>query len=696
MKTDILGRVKNMVYTTSERYDTKVKMSGHDSFTDTERTTIATTEAFMRMGLTEEEALALVMNAAGHEGGHNKLSDMKPIRDVMARAKSEGADLKILNPLLQIAEDYRVDSTIARERPGYWQRRNEVMKLSGKMFKDRPSKDSIANFTKAVSFFTHNDTDLRNFGWSESVVDWEDARETARDLEKIASESKNSTELIENIYSYYKERYVDDPSEGGGDDDDEGDDDKSDKSDKKDKSESRKGGSSAGEKSGSTSTKGKSKGTSEESESKGEPEDSETSERDTDEDAEEDTSDDTSDASGEDSDEDDDGSGEKSDSDELSEEDKKELEDAISELEESFKGSDTLKDLMGDAAKDRLEREKRKDVSKFVDMDDYTKSAEKERKNYMSTYNYKSLWSPEDLTRIQNELCVGNHLGADIMYVERTKGGYDAVTVSTLKALNGQARKMGTMLAQVLKADADERGEIATSGSKIIANRVWKPLNTGSTEVFYKRDYTEVGGYVIDLVLDASGSQRGRVEDIAKQAYIIAQACSVAGIPCRVSQFDTKSSFTVLERLRDFDDAEARNLNCNKYSAMCDNRDGLALMIANVELQKRKEQNKVMIVLSDGAPQDNSGYYKINAFGGLGNYNGGTTIEGATLDVCNTVQAIRKSGTALMGIYVGSGKSTLEIEKIMYGNNFAYIKEMDTFVDVVMKYLVRHIQGMDR
>ena len=57
--------------------------------------------------------------------------------------------------------------------------------------------------------------------------------------------------------------------------------------------------------------------------------------------------------------------------------------------------------------------------------------------------------------------------------------------------------------------------------------------------MFNKADYTEVGEYVIDVLLDASGSQGGRVTPIAMQGRILADAFCDAGIPCQISMFYT-------------------------------------------------------------------------------------------------------------------------------------------------------------
>lgn len=669
MAWDVFKRVKNAVYTTAENYGVSVDMSGSDSKTDTERVTVATGEAFVEMGLTEDEALSLIMHSAAHEGAHVKLSDISPVRDCLKQAKSDGANVKKLGAMINIAEDYRVDSVISDERPGYWQERSDMSEITKKLFKDKPSPDLEFNTLKAASALTHG-IDLHDCGW-ESDVDWSEAEELARELESIARESKTSGELIDSVYKYYKTRYEVEPHTGGGSSDDES-------SDGDDVSDSDSAPSSGGE-----SFEDKSEDASDSEGEKSKPDSHSKSSKSSDSDHSDDES--CSEGGSSTSDLDDD----------------TDLDEAIKELEKSMSGKDTLKDLLGDEASEKLDELKEDKEDSYKSLDEYKTKSDKKKSNIIRTEHYKSLWGKEEQNRIENELCVDIHAGADIMYVERTKPEYPTVSTSELKQQDMIARKLGNNLKQVLKAEKDDRGEIASSGAKIIANKVWKPIHTGDSNVFYRRDFTESGGYVIDLILDASGSQRSREADVCKQAYIIAEACSIAEIPCRVTQFDNQDTFTILERLRDFDDPRDKNLNCGTYRAGYDNRDGLAIKMANVELQKRPEPNKIMLVLSDGTPCDNSGVSKINAFGGLGHYSishASDTLskQRPIIDVYNAVREIRKKGTAIMGIYVGSDYS-LEAEKMMYGSDFAYIgNDMSNFSDVIMKYLVKHIQGFDK
>ena len=688
--SDVLKRIKNMVFTTSDNYGINIDVKGANSYTDAkENVTISTSEALETMGLTSDEALQLVMHSAAHEGAHVKYSKLDGIKKVLKQAQKEGANVEVLSGLIQIAEDCRVDGLVTKERPGYGQMRKEDVNIAKKMFKDKPSGDDEKDFLKATSFFAHDNTDLRTAGWDTCDIDWESAKDTARKLEEIAEKSNSSIDLVKKVYSYYKERYaMEEPPEDSEtpdmDDTDDLDGEDGDTSDKEDEKKSK------GKAKRAKSNKGN-----------GDAPHEDVDYEDSDEDPSDD-SDEGDEESGEDTSEEGcDSYKPSADSDSTDEDLEAKLEKAFKDLKESMKGeSEELKKLLGEDASSKLERTSKSLKRDKDSLDSLTAMSDKQYKNFTGIHGkYKPLWSEQEHKQITEALCVGVHAGADILYGIDTRPRKD-VSEYSLHEHDGDARILGNKLIQVLKAEKNNNGYVASSGSSIIANKVWKPIHTGDVNVFNHKDFTESGGYVIDLVLDASGSQAGRGNDIAVQAYVIAEACSIAGIPCRVTQFRNSGSFTILERIRDFDDPETKNINCNTFSAGGDNRDGLALKMADIELQKRKEENKIMLVLSDGVPCDASGYTKINKFGGLASYKANSPDKDsgaspAVRDVYDVVQKIRKSGTALMGIYVGSS-TWLPTEQLMYGNEFAYVgTSMTNFVSIVMRYLVKHIQGFD-
>ena len=662
---DLLKRIQNMVWTVGEDYSSTVEIgSAGASYTDTERVVIADHKGLKKLGLTEEEATDVVMFASAHEGGHNKLSSMDAIRNTLAKAKSM-EEFNTLNNLCQVAEDYRVDTTITRERPGYWDIRKNTLGAVTKMFADRPSENEEDNFFKEVSFNTYDITLKKKSAWK-GAVDYKRAATTAQDLMEMARNSDSSESLLEKVYDYYvkyfKPEETTEPEEsrgkGGATDDEHEEDDNSESGDTE-------GYEGTGDEEG--------EGTSTSSEGDGDESDETSSEE-------------ADDADGKGTDEDG-----KSDVDEAPS-----MEEMVEKAVKEFTGKDTLSKMMGEKASEKLEKAKEPGrVEKdLAELEEYADRHYK--RTYMDAAHYTQLWTPEEHMRVKKEICKGVHAGTDAAYVRETSLERTAIARKprSLGHLDGMARKMANKLITVLQAEADTQGEIHRSGRKIISNKVWKPLHTSDNNVFFKTTYDETGDYVVDLVLDGSGSQRIRENAVREQAYVIAKALTIIGVPCRVSTYESDSHIAVMRQLKDY--TEDKPVNVFAYNAGRENRDGLSIRLVNVELQKRSENNKVMIVLSDGAPSDMGGGSVVERSGGVSFYwaerpREGGSISKGLMDSYQAVREVRKTAK-LMGIFVGH-PNQLPVEKYIYGTDFAYVgTEMTNFVDIVTKYLIKVIE----
>lgn len=138
----------------------------------------------------------------------------------------------------------------------------------------------------------------------------------------------------------------------------------------------------------------------------------------------------------------------------------------------------------------------------------------------------------------------------------------------------------------------------------ILPKQLWKLGRSRDKKLFervLKKDSSE---FVVHVLIDASGSQRSRQSLVALQGYIISEALSNVQIPHRVMGFCTFWDYTVMQRYRDYDDPKEANKRIFEFHASSNNRDGLAIRAAAASLRDRPEENKVLIVLSDGRPND--------------------------------------------------------------------------------------------
>ena len=134
----------------------------------------------------------------------------------------------------------------------------------------------------------------------------------------------------------------------------------------------------------------------------------------------------------------------------------------------------------------------------------------------------------------------------------------------------------------------------------------------------------------------------------------------------------TYGDHTILRRFRDYDDKPSADRKILEYRATSNNRDGLALAAAGVDLLKRREDHKIVIVFSDGLPNDMvSGRVRS---GTPGKYIGDAAIR----DTCFQVRRLRREGVHLIGIFLGDD-SELENERMIYGSSFLRIRRAEDF-----------------
>lgn len=231
----------------------------------------------------------------------------------------------------------------------------------------------------------------------------------------------------------------------------------------------------------------------------------------------------------------------------------------------------------------------------------------------------------------------------------------------------------------------DETEEVLADRGKIIPARLWRIGRTNEARFFTRELYQDSSRFVVDILLDASGSQRPRQGQVAIQAYILSEALSNVGIPHRVMSFCTFWDYTILHEFRDYDAERKENSNIFEYVTSSNNRDGLAIKAVGGGLLDREEEHKILIVLSDGRPYDvilnrpnarNPKPYE-------GNY--------AVSDTGFEVRRLRSQGVCVLGVFAGEEKD-LAAEKKIFGKDFAYIRKISGFSPVVGRYLMKQLE----
>ena len=173
------------------------------------------------------------------------------------------------------------------------------------------------------------------------------------------------------------------------------------------------------------------------------------------------------------------------------------------------------------------------------------------------------------------------------------------------------------------------------------------------------------------ILIDQSGSMYGeKLEMATKTAILLEQFANNIGVPLMVAGHDVSSGGV---RMRIFTDFVSAMTQQDKYSLAgitdggC-NRDGLPLRVCCELLAERTEKVRLMVVISDGSPNDTG-------------YRG----QEARDDITKTVKEFRKKGLEIYGAAIDDDR---DIIQSIYGNNFLSI----TNLDLLPKTLVRLVR----
>ena len=320
-------------------------------------------------------------------------------------------------------------------------------------------------------------------------------------------------------------------------------------------------------------------------------------------------------------------------------------------------------------------------------------------------YYGKTFLSESEVKKFETKHCRGIHEGCRIhftdgvlrsecnnafqlKYVTRQKENNLYKYRDNIKLHKRSINKLKESISRIL-VEESAIDRIYSDGGTICANRAWRIGRSNNTKVFYKDIRNEKGKYVIDILLDASGSQSRNQFNVAIQAYIIAMALTSVGIPNRVMGYLSFLDYTILKRYRNYNDDINSCENIFEYFSAGNNRDGLAIKATCDALLERDEENKILIVLSDGKPNDvKIGRDRSRSLRGESSYKGMVGVKDTALEV----RKARKQGILVLGVFTGK-ESDLEAEKMIYGKDFIYTKDIERFSDIVAMYLKKIIKN---
>ena len=316
--------------------------------------------------------------------------------------------------------------------------------------------------------------------------------------------------------------------------------------------------------------------------------------------------------------------------------------------------------------------------------------------------NYgKSILPPNEKSRLQKQMCTGIHedcrlhitkgvlhnqteSNAKTDYVKRIKEENLHIYKKNFLLTRQNILSLSNLLKRALLTRTERElctGEYGT----ICPEKLWNLGRTDNTMLFKRELLQDNSDFAVEVLIDASGSQQRRQSLVALQGFIISRALSLAEIPHRVTGFCTFGSYTILNEYRDYLDSSDADENIFEFYGSANNRDGLAIRAAADSLDKQPQENKILIVLSDGNPNDiiaQSSRQKTEKQP--------YCLDFAVKDTATEVRRLRNRKISVLGVFAGE-EEDLQAEKKIFGKDFAYIHDISNFANIVGHYLKKQI-----
>lgn len=302
--------------------------------------------------------------------------------------------------------------------------------------------------------------------------------------------------------------------------------------------------------------------------------------------------------------------------------------------------------------------------------------------------------------RINRQMCTGIHSDCSLYFTEGilknpVKRNYQYEYAVRLRNKNiwlyhdkhRIVKRNINALTETLKKSLvlrNESQEVLSDRGIIVPSRLWRIGRSSEANLFRRDLKADASDFVVDVLIDASGSQMSRQGEVALQAYIISEALSNVEFPHRVMSFCTFWDYTILHRFREYDDPRTANENIFNYVTSSNNRDGLAIRTVGQSLLTRPEEKKILIILSDGKPYD--------VIVNRPNARNPQPYQGkyAVNDTATEVRRLRSQGVSVLGVFAGEEKD-LATEKKIFGKDFAYIRDIVNFSKIVGRYLTKQL-----
>ena len=338
----------------------------------------------------------------------------------------------------------------------------------------------------------------------------------------------------------------------------------------------------------------------------------------------------------------------------------------------------------------------------------HSNERETQDRNYIERCFGRSIYSPQRLARIEQQLCTGNHLGCHLWFT-RGENAPDKPMSADTQRLYEQAEEQAKRNRAAFSHDNalyqnallrlteqirncmlvhQQPDRVTARQGFLDGTKVWREPILRDDRVFLRADEEPHPGFTVDLMLDGSASRLHCQETIAIQGYILAKSLASCGIPVRVTSFCSLRGYTVLRILKDLGDKNGERKVFDYFAAGW-NRDGLALRGAGELMISAPADKHLLILLTDASPDDS---HKILPSGKVPlsrDYDGQAGID----DTAEEVRALRAQGVRVAAVFMGENESVPAANAI-YGRDLARIRRMDQLAAAAGRLIQTEIQEL--
>lgn len=311
---------------------------------------------------------------------------------------------------------------------------------------------------------------------------------------------------------------------------------------------------------------------------------------------------------------------------------------------------------------------------------------------YITACFGRSLYTDEELQQLEARLCVGGHRGCHV-YVTDGKFGTDSSCGGFFDSETAKVRQDSAQQELANRRFFESEGELARSLVRRLSARIeltlsdlrenvavhapmgrlnpvraWRMPIVHDPDVFEKQRPEREMPLDVTLLLDASASRMQMQEQLAAEAWILAEALKNCHVPVAVWNFRSLRGFTVLEKMKDFSERDGAHL-FHFYAAGW-NRDGLGLRLAAEELLHGSRKH-ILIVLTDASPDDSTRLSACEKYPLGAAYEGRPAVE----DAADAIAEMRAQGILVYGLFLGRTENLGNLS-LMYGHHQVRIHDI--------------------